>query len=111
MAPKGRVQIWLRVCQVSESYHISAMTPNSTADAPKTIRPYTGVFIMRTVTPSHYDSCAYTGRAYAEQSCQSHRFSIACSGCHTRRKFSGARAGGSLPGHGSPRSVFDARRV
>ncbi len=41
-----------------------------------------------------------------------HRFSIPCSGCHTRRDFSRASAGeeGSLSRHGSPRSVFDARR-
>src|SRR5579872_16405 len=29
------------------------MTPSSTADAPKTIRPYNGVFIQETVTPSY----------------------------------------------------------
>jgi hypothetical protein len=32
---------------VPESCHISAMTPNSTADAPKTIRPYNAVFIQK----------------------------------------------------------------
>jgi hypothetical protein len=45
--PKGSLQICRKVCQVSESYHISAMTPNSTADAPKTIRPYNAVFIKK----------------------------------------------------------------
>ena len=44
--PKGRLQIWRRVCQVSASYHINAITPSSTADAPKTIRPYIAVFIQ-----------------------------------------------------------------
>src|SRR5271157_3257638 len=33
------------------------MTPNSTADAPKTIRPYNAVFMQETVTPSHRNSC------------------------------------------------------
>jgi hypothetical protein len=47
MVPKGRLQICRKVCQVSESYHISAITPNSTADAPKTIRPYNAVFIKK----------------------------------------------------------------
>jgi hypothetical protein len=32
---------------VSASCHSSAMTPNSTADAPKTIRPYNAVFIEK----------------------------------------------------------------
>src|SRR5580704_10277311 len=43
---------------------------------------------------------------------QSPRFSIPCSGCHTGRNFSGASAGAEYPlfRHGSPRSVFDARR-
>lgn len=45
--PKGRLQICRRFCQVSASCHISAMTPNSTADAPKTIRPYNAVFIEK----------------------------------------------------------------
>src|SRR5213080_3995513 len=45
--PKGSLQICCRFCQVSESCHISAMTPNSTADAPKTIRPYNAVFIQK----------------------------------------------------------------
>jgi len=47
MVPKGRLQICRKVCQVSESYHISAMTPNSTAPAPKTIRPYNSVFTQK----------------------------------------------------------------
>src|SRR5689334_23655835 len=47
MAPKGRLQIWRRVCQVSASCHISAIKPNSTADAPNTIRPYNHVFIEK----------------------------------------------------------------
>jgi len=39
MAAGHRLQIWRRVCQVSESRNISAMTPNSAAAAPNTIRP------------------------------------------------------------------------
>jgi hypothetical protein len=46
-APKGSLQICYRICQVSESCHISAMTPNSSADAPKTIRPYNAVFTQK----------------------------------------------------------------
>ena len=45
--PKGRLQICRKFCQVSASCHINAMTPNSTADAPKTIRPYNGVFMEK----------------------------------------------------------------
>src|ERR1700690_3571213 len=33
------------------------MTPNRTADAPKTIRPYNADFIQETATPSHRNSC------------------------------------------------------
>src|ERR1700733_13606731 len=32
------------------------MTPNSTAEAPKTIRPYNAVFTQETLTPSHRNS-------------------------------------------------------
>jgi hypothetical protein len=49
---------------VSESYRISAMMPNGTADAPKTIRPYNAVFIEETVTPSHRNSCFPGLRSY-----------------------------------------------
>src|SRR5580704_297115 len=45
--PKGSLQICCTFCQVSESCHISAMTPNSTADAPNTIRAYHAVFIQK----------------------------------------------------------------
>jgi hypothetical protein len=47
MVPKGRLQICRKVCQVSASCHISAMTPNNTADALKTIRTYHAVFIAK----------------------------------------------------------------
>jgi len=47
MVPKGRLQIGCKFCQVSASCHSSAMTPNNTADAPKTIRPYNAVFIRK----------------------------------------------------------------
>src|ERR1700675_417208 len=47
MVPKGRLQICCKFCQVSASCHSSAMTPNNTADAPKTIRPYNAVFIRK----------------------------------------------------------------
>jgi hypothetical protein len=66
------------------------------------------------------DHSKLQGRIYAQnmrileshEEPHSHRFSIPCSGCHTGRNFSGksAGAGGSLFRHGSPRSVFDARR-
>jgi hypothetical protein len=38
--PKDSLQNCRKVYQVSESYHINTMTPNSTAAAPKMIRPY-----------------------------------------------------------------------
>src|SRR6266566_7411840 len=47
MVPKGRLQICCKFCQVSASCHSSAMTPNNTADAPKTIRPHNAVFIRK----------------------------------------------------------------
>ena len=47
MMPKGRLQICCKFCQVSASCHSSAMTPNNTADAPKTIRPYNAIFIQK----------------------------------------------------------------
>src|ERR1700740_1097262 len=58
--PKGRLQNCRNVCQVSASCHISALTPNSNADAPKRIRPYNGVFTLRRmkaafVRPKHQD--------------------------------------------------------
>src|SRR5437764_3610808 len=56
MAPKGRLHIWRKVCQVSESYHISAIAPNSTADAPKMIRPYNAFFI-------HHPARFYSSRS------------------------------------------------
>ena len=37
--PKGKLQILVRLCHVSASCHMSAMTPNSTAAAPKKTRP------------------------------------------------------------------------
>jgi hypothetical protein len=45
--PTGSLQICRKFCQVSASCHISAMTPNHTADAPKTVRPYNAVFIQK----------------------------------------------------------------
>src|SRR5207253_11173118 len=47
MVPKGRLQICCKFCQVSASCHSSAMTPNNTADAPKTIGPHNAVFIRK----------------------------------------------------------------
>jgi len=47
MVPKGRLQMCCKFCQVSESCHIRATTPNNTADAPKTIRPYNAVFTQQ----------------------------------------------------------------
>src|SRR5690242_12030603 len=47
-APRGKLQICCRFCQVSASCHMNAMTPNSTADAPNTIGPYITLVIPKT---------------------------------------------------------------
>jgi hypothetical protein len=52
MVPKGRLQICCKFCQVSASCHINAMTPNSTADAPRTIRPASVTSANRFPLPS-----------------------------------------------------------
>ena len=46
MVPNGSFQICSRICHVSASCHINAITPNSTADAPNAIRPPDGIFIF-----------------------------------------------------------------
>ena len=47
MTPKGKLHTCCKFCQVSASCHVSAITPNSTADEPKTIRPYNAVFMQK----------------------------------------------------------------
>src|SRR5215471_7528649 len=67
VVPKGSFQICPKVCHVAASYHISAITPNNTADEPNTTLPYGRIFIVSAISRCYASHSATHWRAQAQE--------------------------------------------